>query len=59
MEEQGATLDYDKRKGRTGARGRALTSDFSELELLKDDRLEATTQLPDVGMLDSPDKPDL
>ena len=42
-----AALRYDKTK--TGARGRALTSDIPALGLLAGDRLEQTSQHPDIG----------
>ena len=45
-------LAYDKRRGGSGAGGRALTKDFAELGLLKGMRLEPCASLPDVGMLD-------
>jgi len=45
------TLVYDKRKTAAGACGRALPADCLGLE--KNDRLEPSRELPDIGLLDS------
>ena len=48
-------LRYDRRPA--GARGRALLVDMEDLSLKADDRLEPSTEVPDVGEFDCLDPP--